>query len=148
MPTTRQSKQQARESPSGDSLLKQARKPNTNTLEHFSLGQAPLRVDKRKKKKPLDKDILISTPQSKGKAIKEVIEVSSALGSDPPITLSSLTRTPILNRTKKTVKLPPPAFDPNTEGDRPHYVQITFIPLINSNKRNHGSCNININNVL
>jgi hypothetical protein len=148
MPITRRSKRQAGESPSGDSLPKRARKPNTNTLEHFSSGQAPLRVDKRKKKKLLDKDISIPTPQGKGKAIKEVIEVSSALGSDPPITLSSLTRTPILNRTKKTVKLAPPAFDPNTEGDRPHYIQITFIPLINSNKRNHGSRNVNINDVL
>jgi len=98
-------------------LLKRARKPNTNTLEHFSLGQAPLRVDKRKKKKLLDEDISILTPQSKGKAIKEVIEVLSILESDPPIALSLLTRTPILNRTKKTVKSPLPAFDLNTEGD-------------------------------
>jgi hypothetical protein len=61
MPTTRRSKRQAGESPGGDSMSKRARKPNTNTLEYFSLGQAPLRVDKRKKKKPLDKDILIPT---------------------------------------------------------------------------------------
>jgi hypothetical protein len=117
MPTTRQSKRQAGESPGGDSLRKRARKPNTNTLEHFSLGQAPLRVDKRKKKKPLDEDILISTPQGKGKAINKVIKVSSALGSNSPIALSSLTGTPIPNRTKKTIKSPPPAFNLNIEGD-------------------------------
>ena len=117
MPTTRRSKRQAGESPGSDSLLKRARKPNTNTLEHFSSGQAPLRVDKRKKKKPLDEDISISTPQGKGKAIKEVIKVLSALGSNLPIILSSLTRTPILNRTKKTIKSPPPAFNLNIEGD-------------------------------
>ena len=122
MPTTRRSKRQAGESPSGDSLLKRARKPNTNTLEYFSLRQALLRVDKRKKKKPLDEDISISTPQGKGKAIKEVIEVSSVLGSDPPIIPSSLTRTPIPNRTKKTIKSPPLAFNLNIEGDQPHYV--------------------------
>jgi hypothetical protein len=97
MPTTRRSKRQAGESPSGDSLLKRARKPNTNTLKHFSLGQAPLRVDKRKKKKLLDEDISISIPQGKGKVIKEVIEVSSILRSDPPITPSLLTGTLILN---------------------------------------------------
>ena len=148
MPTTRRSKRQAGESPGGDSLLKRARKPNTNTLEHFSSGQAPLRVDKRKKKKPLDEDISISTPQGKGKAIKEVIEVSSALGSDPPVAPSSLTGTPIPNRTKKTIKSPPLAFNLNIEEDRPYYVQITFIPLINSNERNHGSRNVNINDVL
>jgi len=110
------------ESPGGDSLRKRARKPNTNTLEYFSLGQAPLWVDKRKKKKPLDEDISISTPQGKGKAINEVIEVLSALGSNPPITLSLLIRTPILNQTKKTIKSPLPAFDLNIEGDQPHYV--------------------------
>jgi hypothetical protein len=62
MPTTRQSKRQAGGSPGGDSLPKRARKPNTNTLEHFSLGQGPLRVDKRKKRKQLDEDEVISTP--------------------------------------------------------------------------------------
>ena len=78
-------------------MPKRARKPNTNTLEHFSLGQAPLRVDKRKKKKSLDEDIPIPTSQSKGKATKEVIEILSILGSNPLVTPSSLTRTPILN---------------------------------------------------
>jgi hypothetical protein len=62
MPTTYYSKRQVRESLSSDSLPKQACKPNINTLKHFSLGQAPLQVDRRKKKKPLDKDILIYTP--------------------------------------------------------------------------------------
>jgi hypothetical protein len=60
--TTRQSKRQAGGSPGGDSLPKQARKPNTNTLEHFSLGQGPLRVDKRKKRKQLDEDEVIPMP--------------------------------------------------------------------------------------
>jgi hypothetical protein len=99
-----------------------ARKPNTNTLEHFSLGQAPLRVDKRKKKKPLDEDIPIPTSQSKGKATKKVIKVSSALGSNPPVVPSLLTGTPIPNRTKTTIKSPPPDFNLNIKGDQPHYV--------------------------
>jgi hypothetical protein len=103
-------------------MPKRAHKPNTNTLEHFSLGQAPLQVDKRKKKKPLDKNIPIPTSQSKGKATKEVIEVSSTLGSNPLVTPSLLTRTLILNQTKRTIKLPLPNFNPNIKGDRPHYV--------------------------
>jgi hypothetical protein len=62
MPATRRSKRQAGESPGGDSQSKRARKPNTNTLEHFSSGQAPLRADKRKKRKQLDEDKVVSTP--------------------------------------------------------------------------------------
>jgi hypothetical protein len=151
MPSTRQSKRQAGESPGGDSLPKRARKPNTNTLERFSLGQAPLRADKRKKRKQLDEDKVVSTPQVKGRARKEVIEVSSAMGSDPPGAPSSphtIIGTPIPNRTRKIIRSPPPAFDPNTEGEQPHYVQITFIPFINGDERNHGSRSVNINDVL
>jgi hypothetical protein len=73
------------------------------------------------------------------------------MGSNPPSAPSSphtITGTPIPNRTRKIVKSPPPAFDPNTEGEQPHYVQITFIPFINGDERNHGSCNININDIL
>ena len=73
------------------------------------------------------------------------------MGSNPPGALSSpyiIIRTTILNQTRKIVKLPPPAFDLNTEGEQPHYVQITFIPFINGDKRNHGSHNVNINNIL
>jgi hypothetical protein len=68
---------------------------------------------------------VIPTPQVKGRARKEVIEVSSAMGSNPPGAPSSLhiiTGTPILNRTRKIVKSPPPAFDLNIEGEQPHYV--------------------------
>jgi hypothetical protein len=64
---------------------------------------------------------VIPTPQVKGRARKEVIEVSSAMGSNPPGALSLLhiiiIRTSILNRTRKIVKLPPPAFNLNTEGE-------------------------------
>ena len=62
MPSTHQSKRQAEESPGGNSLPKRARKPNTNTLKRFSLGQAPLQADKRKKRKQLDEDKVVSTP--------------------------------------------------------------------------------------
>ena len=151
MPTTRQSKRQAGESPGGDSLPKRARKPNTNTLERFSLGQAPLRFDKRKKKKLLDKDNPIPTLQAKGRARKDVIEVSSAMGSNPPSAPSSphtITGTPIPNRTKKAIKSPPPTFNPNIEGERPHYIQITFIPVLNGDEKKAGSYNININDIL
>ena len=73
------------------------------------------------------------------------------MGSDLPGAPSSLyiiIGIPILNQTRKIVKSPPPAFDLNTKGEQPHYVQITFIPFINGDKRNYSSCNININNVL
>jgi hypothetical protein len=99
----------------------------------------------------LDEDEVIPTPQVKGRAKKEVIEVSSAMGSDPPSAPSlphTIIRTPIPNQTRKIVKSPPPAFDLNTKGEQPHYVQITFIPFINGDKRNYGSYNININNIL
>jgi hypothetical protein len=68
---------------------------------------------------------VIPTPQVKGRARKEVIEVSSAMGSDPPSAPSSLhiiTETLIPNRTRKIVKLPPPTFNPNIEEEQPHYV--------------------------
>jgi hypothetical protein len=151
MPLTRRSKRQASESPASDSLLKRARKPNTNTLEHFSSRQAPIQVDKRKKRRPLDEDIPNPTLQVKGKARKKVIEVSSIIKSNPLITPSSLytlTRTPILNRTKRTVKSPPPTFDLNTKGEHPHYIKITFIPVLNKDERKVSSRNININDIL
>jgi len=151
MPTTRRSKRQAGESPGGDSVPKRARKPNTNTLEAFSSGQAPLRVDKRRKRKQLDRDRSSPTPQVSGGARKNPIEVSSAMGSDPPGAPSSphtITGTPIPNRTKKTIKSPPPIFDPNIEGEHPHYVQITFIPVLNRDEKKAGSRNININDIL
>jgi hypothetical protein len=63
---------------------------------------------------------VISMPQVKGRARKEVIKVSSAIGSNPPGALSLphiITGTPIPNRTRKIIKLPPPAFNLNTEGE-------------------------------
>jgi hypothetical protein len=68
---------------------------------------------------------VIPTPQVKGRARKEVIKVSSAIGSDPPSAPSSphiITGTLIPNRTRKIIKSPPPTFNPNTEGEQPHYV--------------------------
>jgi hypothetical protein len=94
---------------------------------------------------------VVSTLQVKGRTRKEVIKVSSAMGSNPPSTPSSLyiiTGTLIPNRTRKIIRLPPPAFNPNTKGEQLYYVQITFILFINSDKRNHGSRSININDVL
>jgi hypothetical protein len=73
------------------------------------------------------------------------------MGSDPPSALSLLyivTGTLIPNRIRKIVKSPLPAFDLNIEGEHSHYIQITFILLINGDERNHGSCNININDIL
>jgi hypothetical protein len=61
MPSTHQSKRQAGESPGGDSLPKRAHKPNINTLKRFSLRQAPLQANKRKKRKQLDEDKVVST---------------------------------------------------------------------------------------
>jgi len=110
MPVTLRSKRQAGESPGHDSIAKRARKPNTNSLEHFSLGQAPLRVDKRKKKKEskqVDENNYTPTPKGKGKARKDVIELSSTIGSAPPSSPPSLHGTPIASRPKK------PPFDPN-----------------------------------
>ena len=94
---------------------------------------------------------MIPTPQVKGRARKEVIEVSSAIGSNPPSAPSSphiIIGTPIPNQTRKIVKSPPPAFNLNIKGEQPHYVQITFILFINGDERNYGSRNVNINNIL
>jgi hypothetical protein len=104
---------------------KRARKPNTNILKVFSLGQALLRVNKRRKRKQLDRDRLSPTPQVSGGARKNLIKVSSVMGSNPPGVLSSphiITGTPIPNRIKKTIKSPPPIFDLNIEGEHPYYV--------------------------
>jgi hypothetical protein len=100
MPITRRSKRQAGESPGGDSVPKRAHKPNTNTLEVFSLGQALLQVDKRRKRKQLDRDRSSPTPQVSGGARKNLIKVSSVIGSNPPSAPSLLyiiTGTPIPN---------------------------------------------------
>jgi hypothetical protein len=101
-------------------LPKRARKPNTNTLKHFSLGQAPLWANKRKKRKQLDEDKVVSTPQVKGRARKEVIKVFSAMGSNPPSALSSLyiiIGTPIPNQMRKIIKSPLPTFNLNIKGE-------------------------------
>jgi hypothetical protein len=73
------------------------------------------------------------------------------MGSNPPSALSLLhiiKGIPIPNRTKKTIKLPPPIFDPNIEGEHLHYIQITFIPILNRDKKKASSYNININDIL
>jgi hypothetical protein len=104
---------------------KQARKPNTNTLEAFSLEQALLRVNKKRKRKQLDQDRSSPTPQVSGGTRKNLIKVSSVIGSNPPSAPSSphtITETPIPNRTKKTIKLPPPIFNPNIKGEHPYYI--------------------------
>jgi hypothetical protein len=87
----------------------------------------------------------------KGRARKEVIEVSSAIGSNPPSAPSSpyiIIGIPILNQTRKIIRSPLPAFDLNIKEEQPYYIQITFIPFINGNERNHSSYSVNINNVL
>ena len=56
----------------------------------------------------------------KGRARKEVIEVSSVIGSNPPSTPSLphiIIGTPILNQIRKIVKSPPPAFNLNIKGE-------------------------------
>ena len=63
---------------------------------------------------------MIPTPQVKGRARKEVIKVSSIIGSNPPSVLSLLyiiTGTLILNRIRKTIKSPLPAFNLNIKGE-------------------------------
>ena len=73
----------------------------------------------------MDRDRSSPTPQVSGGARKNLIKVSSAMGSNPPSIPSLLyiiTGTPIPNRTKKTIKSPPPIFNPNIEGEHPYYV--------------------------
>jgi hypothetical protein len=60
----------------------------------------------------------------KGRARKEVIKVSSAIGFNLPSALSLLyiiIGTLILNQTRKIIRLPPPAFDLNIE-EQPYYI--------------------------
>ena len=61
----------------------------------------------------------------KGRAKKEVIKVSSVIGSNPPSALSLLhiiIGTPILNQIRKIIRSPPPAFNLNTKGEQLYYV--------------------------
>jgi hypothetical protein len=62
-------------------------------------------------RKQLDRDKSSPTPQVSRGARKNLIKVSSVIGSDSPSALSLLyiiIGTPILNRIKKTIKSPPP----------------------------------------
>jgi hypothetical protein len=82
---------------------------------------------------------LSPTPQAKQGARRDVIDVSSTLGSEGVVLPSSpptIMDTPISHRPKnKKVVTEPPPFDPNTEGDRPRYVTISFISVVGGKAR-------------
>ena len=148
MPPKRSSKRLLGEEPSAEKVTKRARKPNANTLDAFSVKQAPVRRKTTGKRK----DTKVSGPSQdvllQEKTPVSPIPIPSTSGTSPALS-SPVYITPI--PLYKRVNAPPPLspFDPNNKGKMPYNISLIIIPIIDrSYKSDTGICiYLNINNI-
>ena len=87
----------------------------------------------------MDENNYTPTPKGKGKARKDVIELSSTIGSAPPSSPPSLHGTPIASRPKK------PPFDPNIRGSQPLFINLNITTFIEGGSMGSTPWSIDIN---
>ena len=130
--------------PSTELSAKRTRRPNKNTLDAFQQTQAPLRQDKRPKKRPVQARVSPEPTIQQADPVDSPIPIDGTPVHDIP-TFPFAFSSPV--KPTKTTRTGKPPFDPTVEQSNHHFVIMYFTAVIDGIRKDQTfTKSIDINN--
>ena len=145
MPGGRVSKRLQGQPPSAENSAKRTRRLNKNTLDAFQQTQAPLRQDKRPKKRPVQARVSPEPTIQQADPVDTPIPIVGTPVRDIPTSPFAFSSPVKSTKTRGPVRV---KFDPTVEQSTCHIVTIYFTAIIDSIRKDQTfTKTININNL-